>query len=59
MHNAHERLAVGQMAPYFLLSLPVVGLKWYNMQVRACSTCGTILSCGRAGGGGGGATVAV
>ncbi|GIL87141.1 hypothetical protein Vretimale_14256 [Volvox reticuliferus] len=32
MRNVHERLAMGQVAPYYLLSLPVVGLNWYNMQ---------------------------
>ncbi|GLC50718.1 hypothetical protein PLESTB_000411800 [Pleodorina starrii] len=32
MRNVHERLAMGQVAPYYILSLPVVGLNWYNMQ---------------------------
>ncbi|GFR49227.1 hypothetical protein Agub_g11226 [Astrephomene gubernaculifera] len=32
MRNVHERLAMGQVAPCCLLSLPVVGLNWYNMQ---------------------------
>ncbi|PNH00818.1 hypothetical protein TSOC_013337 [Tetrabaena socialis] len=32
MRNVQERLTMGQVAPYNILSLPLVGMNWYNMQ---------------------------